>query len=273
MQWMLLALQAATLGANNYGVDASMAPPSQPTSFADEFAGQRVDQRRWRFDTSRNAAGWYNNEKQYYAADRRENTRIERGALVIEARREALSKAKFPDWGGQAYSSAKLVTRQSLGYGFYEVRAKLPCGRGAWPAIWMVGDDAPWPQVGEIDIMEMVGWDPNVIHATLHSGAFNHRLGTQRGAQKRVAAACTAFHRYQLDWRPDSITIGVDGGAYMRVANDRPGGRAAWPFTRPYPLILNLAVGGDWDGANGIDDRAFPQRMSVDYVRYWKRGD
>lgn len=273
MQWMLLAVQAATLGATNYAVDAPMTAPAAPASFADEFAAKKVDQRVWRFDTSRNAAGWYNNEKQYYAADRPENTRIEDGVLVIEARREPLSKTKFPDWGGQAYSSAKLVTRQTLGYGFYEVRAKLPCGRGAWPAIWMVPEDASWPAGGEIDIMEMVGWDPNVIHATLHSGAFNHRLGTQRGAQKQVATACTAFHNYQLDWKPESITIGVDGRAYMRVANDQPGGAAAWPFTRPYPLILNLAVGGDWGGAKGVDDRSFPQRMSVDYVRYWKHGD
>ena len=273
MHWMLLAVQTATLGAANHGADLAMSAPSRPASFADEFSGAKVDQRRWRFDTSRNALGWYNNEKQYYAANRPENTRVDGGVLVIEARREALSKAAFPDWGGQAYTSAKLVTREPLGYGFYEVRAKLPCGRGAWPAIWMVGDDGPWPDVGEIDIMEMVGWDPDVIHATVHSGAFNHRLGTQRGAQKRVANACTAFHRYQLDWRPDSITIGVDGRAYMQVANDQPGGKAAWPFARPYPLILNLAVGGDWGGAKGIDDPAFPQRMSVDYVRYWKHRD
>ena len=118
--------------------------------------------------------------------------------------------------------------------------------------------------------MEMVGWDANVIHATLHTGAYNHRLGTQRGAQRRVATSCTAYHRYQLDWRADAITIGVDGRAFMRVANDRPGGAAAWPFTRPYQLILNLAVGGDWGGQKGIDDSRFPQAMRVDYVRYWR---
>lgn len=224
MQWMLLAVQAATLGATNYAVDAPMAPPAAPASFADEFEGRKVDQSIWRFDTSRNAAGWYNNEKQYYAADRPENTRIEDGVLVVEARREPLSKAKFPDWGGQAYSSAKLVTRQTLGYGFYEVRAKLPCGRGAWPAIWMVPEDASWPAGGEIDIMEMVGWDPNVIHATLHSGAFNHRLGTQRAEAGR-----DGLHRFsQL---PARLEAGFDHHRRRRsclyAGCERPAGRGS----------------------------------------------
>ena len=261
--------QAVSLGAANYTIDAPMAAPATAPSFADEFAGKRVDTGKWRFDTHRNTIGWYNNERQYYSANRRENARIEGGALVIEARRETLDKARFPDWGGQAYTSAKLVTKRALGYGFYEVRAKLPCGRGMWPAIWMVPNTGTWPDEGEIDIMEMVGWDPNVVLGTLHTGAFNHAKGTQRGAKVTVDTACTAFHRYQLDWRPDSITIGVDDRAYMRVANDQPGGKPAWPFTVPYPLILNLAVGGDWGGQKGIDDAALPQTMRVDYVRHW----
>lgn len=120
-------------------------------------------------------------------------------------------------------------------------------------------------------MMEMVGWDPNVVHATLHSGLLNHVRGTQRGAAVHVATSCTAFHRYQLDWGPHAITIGVDGRAYLRVANDRPGGVGAWPFTRPFRLILNVAVGGDWGGRQGVDDRAFPQAMTVDYVRHWAR--
>ena len=264
MTALFFLLQTLTLGANNHAVDAPMTAPKAAPSFADEFNGRSIDGAKWRFDTSRNALGWYNNELQYYAAARRENARIEHGALVIEARRETLSKARFADWGGQAYTSARLVSRKSHGYGFYEVRARLPCGRGAWPAIWLLPSDGKWPDAGEIDVMEMVGWDPNNIHATLHSGAFNHRLGTQRGAQKRVPTSCTAFHRYQLDWRPEAITIGIDDRAHFRVANDRPGDAAAWPFTRPYQVILNLAVGGDWGGRKGVDDSAFPQRMTVD---------
>ena len=265
---ILLTAQATSLSATNYAIEAPLQAPSSAPTWADEFNGAQVDRDKWQFDTARNAQGWYNHELQYYADGRPENTRIEQGALVIEGRRETLPAQ--PDWGGQAYSSAKLVSRDALGYGFYEIRAKLPCGRGTWPAIWLLPSGGAWPDEGEIDVMEMVGWQPEVAHATLHSAAFNHKLGTQRGAEKAVPTSCSAFHRYQLDWRADAITIGVDDHGYMRVRNDQPGGKAAWPFTRPYNLILNLAIGGDWGGAKGVDDAALPQRMSVDYVRYWR---
>lgn len=271
MIFLAFALQAASLGATNYAADAPMTVPTTRPTFADEFDGPTVDTTKWRYDTAFNAKGWFNHELQYYAADRPENARIEDGKLVIEARREEADKARFPDTGGQHYTSAKLVSAKRYGYGFYEVRAKLPCGRGAWPAIWLLPDGEKWPDGGEIDVMEMVGWDANVIHGTLHTGAFNHARGTQRGAQRTVPDACTAFHDYQLDWRRDAITIGIDGRAFMVVKNDQPGGKPAWPFTKPYDLILNLAVGGDWGGKMGIDDAAFPQRMTVDYVRYWTR--
>jgi beta-glucanase (GH16 family) len=109
-----------------------------------------------------------------------------------------------------------------------------------------------------------------VIHATLHTKLFNHSINTQRGANKRLPTSCTAFHRYQLDWRPDVITIGFDDRAFMRIRNDRPGGKGAWPFNVPFLMILNLAIGGDWAAAKGIDDAALPQRMDVDYVRVWQ---
>ena len=268
---LFLLAQTATLGANNHAVDAPMAAPAGAPAFADEFDGRAVDRTKWRYDTARNAVGWHNNERQYYSRSREKNARVQGGALVVEAHRETLSRERFSDWGKQPYTSARLVSRKPLGYGFYEIRAKLPCGRGIWPAIWMLPPSGRWPDAGEIDIMEMVGWDAGVIHGTVHSGAFNHRLGTQRGARRTVPTACTAFHRYQLDWRPDGITIGIDDRAHFRVRNDQPGGAAAWPFTRPYELILNVAVGGDWGGQKGIDDAAFPQAMSVDYVRHWSR--
>lgn len=267
--FILIVAQAVSLAATNYSVDVPMAAPSAAPSWADEFNGKTIDPRAWRFDTSRNEQGWYNGEKQYYAANRAANARIDHGSLVIEARREALSGRR--DWGGQRYSSAKLISRRAWGYGFYEVRARLPCGRGTWPAIWLLPPSGEWPDAGEIDLMEMVGWQANVVHATLHTALFNHARGTQRGAEVAVPTACSEFHRYQLDWTRDAITIGVDGRGYMRVADDQPGGLGAWPFARPYNLILNLAVGGDWGGAKGIDDAAMPQRMTVDYVRYWRR--
>lgn len=259
----------ASLGANNYRVDVPMAAPARTPGFADEFDGPAIDTAAWRFDTARNKQGWANNELQYYAADRADNARIVDGILTIEARHEALKDRA--DWGGQGYSSAKLVTRRSLGYGFYEIRAQLPCGRGIWPAIWMLPQGGTWPDQGEIDIMEMVGWNPGVVLGTLHTGAFNHARGTQRGAEIGVPEACRRMHRYQLDWQPDVITVGVDGRGFMQIRNDQPGGAAAWPFTRPFDLILNVAVGGDWGGQRGIDDTAFPQAMTVDYVRHWPK--
>jgi beta-glucanase (GH16 family) len=265
---LLLILPAQTLAATNYQVEAPMRAPSIRPSWADEFNTKNIDANKWRFDTVLNKSGWPNHERQYYSEARPENARIEQGSLVIEARREALQDQ--PDWGGQAYSSAKLVSRSPHGYGFYETRALLPCARGTWPAIWLLPSSGKWPDAGEIDVMEMVGWQPQVVHATLHTAAFNHAKGTQRGGQLDVPTSCSGYHRYQLDWRSDSITIGIDDRAYMRVANDQPGGAAAWPFTRPYNLILNLAIGGDWGGVKGIDDAALPQQMRVDYVRYWK---
>jgi beta-glucanase (GH16 family) len=261
----LVMLQAATLGATNYAADQPIAAPARAPDFADEFAENAVDSANWRFDTSHNRTGWPNHELEYYGPD---NARVVGGALEIVARRERPDK---PDAGGQAYTSARMVSRRDFGYGFYQIRAQLPCGRGTWPAIWLLPDQGPWPAKGEIDIMEMVGWNPNVVHATVHSAKFNHVLKTQRGAERPVPTACTAWHDYQLDWRPDAILIGVDGRAYMRVANDQPGGAAAWPFDKPFKMILNLAVGGDWGGAKGVDDAALPQMMRVDYVRYWKR--
>ena len=237
----------------------------------DEFNGSSLDTDKWAFDTSRNKEGWWNNELQYYSAGRTKNLRVRNGRLVIEAHREKLDPGAFPDWGGQNYTSARIYSKGAgWTYGYYEIRAKLPCSRGSWPAIWMLPVDMKeWPDDGEIDIMEHVGAEPNLIYASLHTLLFNHTRNTQRSAQKRVPTSCTNFHRYQLDWRPDSITIGVDDRGILRVRNDQAGGKGAWPFNTPFQMILNLAMGGDWAAAKGMDDQALPQRMEVDYVRVW----
>jgi beta-glucanase (GH16 family) len=238
----------------------------------DEFDGDRLDTTKWAYDTAFNKQGWFNNEKQYYADDRAENIGVADGVLRFEARLETLDPAKYPDWGGQRYTSARIYSKgNGWTYGFYEIRAKLPCARGTWPAIWMLPVDMKkWPDDGEIDIMEQVGAEPNLIYASLHTLLFNHVRKTQRSAQKLVPTSCDAFHTYQLDWRPDSIAIGVDGEGILRVLNDQPGGKGAWPFNTPYKLILNLAMGGDWAGQKGMDDAALPQKMEVDYVRVWQ---
>jgi beta-glucanase (GH16 family) len=266
------AAAAQSLSANNYAVDEPMPAHSAALQWSDEFDGTALDASKWSFDTSRNKAGWYNKELQYYAADRPENLRVGDGQLTIELRNDPEAISRFPDWGGQQYSSAKIVTKDKAAFttGFVEVSAKLPCARGTWPAIWMLPQaESRWPDGGEIDILEQVGSQPNVAHANLHTALFNHVKQTGRGAETPVPTACSAFHRYQLAWTPDAITAGVDGRAYMRVRNDQPGGRGAWPFDSPFYLILNLAMGGDWAGARGIDDAALPQRFDVDYVRVY----
>lgn len=245
-------------------------PAGAKLVWSDEFDRKKLDGSKWTFDTARNRLGWHNNEKQYYSANRKANTGIENGALVITARKDGYRLRGRGDWGGQEYSSARLLSTASWTYGYYEIRAKLPCSKGIWPAIWMLPPDMrKWPDDGEIDIMEMVGKAPGEIHGTLHTKAYNHSINTQREAIRMVPTACTAFHTYQLEWTPKAIRVGVDGTAYLRVPNNRPGeGKAAWPFDRPFRMILNLAVGGDWPGP--VDDKALPQRMEVDYVRVWQ---
>jgi beta-glucanase (GH16 family) len=231
--------------------------------WADEFDTPGLpDPTRWDYDTERNSLGWYNNELQYYARDRAENARVEDGNLIITARKESLVSA--PDWGGQAYTSARMVTRgkASWTYGLMEVRAKLPCGLGTWPAIWMLGAGGHWPDDGEIDIMEQLGRDPQLIYGTIHN------LASDAGGTVRLADACSAFHTYQLTWTADAIRIGVDGSDYFTYAKPRSATYAQWPFDQPQYLLLNIALGG-WGGA--VNNSIFPVQMRVDYVRVYQR--
>lgn len=256
------------------GTQALSVPAGYSLVWADEFATDGLpDPARWRYDTHRNRQGWYNAERQYYAAGRLENSRVENGALIIEARAERLNRSRFPDWGRQRYTSARLYTHgtQAWTYGFFEIRAKLPCGVGTWPAIWMLPEDqsVDWPDGGEIDIMEHVGHTPGEINQTVHTGAFNHIRGTHRTAKFRVDDACETMHNYQLLWTPDGILAGVDGQAKYQF--ERAGGdRARWPFDRPMHLLLNVAVGGHWGGQGGIRADAFPARFEIDYVRVYQ---
>lgn len=266
-----LLLTASTFTVTNSTYNGPVRRPvAARLVWADEFNGAALDRRKWQYDTARNKQGWYNGEREYYSAG--QNLRVASGLLTIEARHETLNPVRYPDWGGQEYTSAKIFSKgPGWTYGFYEIRARLPCARGTWPAIWMLPVDMKkWPDDGEIDIMEQVGAEPNLIYASLHSKLFNHILKTQRSAQKLVPTSCRAFHVYQLDWRPNSITIGVDGHGILRVLNNRAGGKGAWPFVAPFKMILNLAIGGDWAAAKGIDNAAMPQRMEVDYVRVWQ---
>lgn len=247
-------------------------PPGYQLVWADEFdTGPLPDAAKWAYDTHRNRQGWYNDEQQYYAAERADNARVEGGRLVITARRE--STTGFADGGGQQYTSTRLFTkgRASWTYGFFEIRAKLPCGRGTWPAVWTLADGGRWPDDGEIDIVEHVGFDPGVLHASVHTRAFHHGIGTHRTAKVARADACTAFHHYQLTWTPERITMGVDDRNHFSFSNDGSGDRSRWPFDRPQHLLINIAVGGNWGGQHGVDPQAFPASMEVDYVRVYQQ--
>lgn len=273
----LLDAALQLLAASNFTVTNSVytGPVKRPADaklvWHDEFSGTALDTSKWEYDTSRNKEGWFNGEKEYYSAGAH-NLRVAHGLLTIEARQETLDPKKFPDWGGQNYTSARIFSKGAgWTYGFYEIRAKLPCARGTWPAIWMLPTNMKtWPDDGEIDIMEQVGSEPNVIYSSLHTKLYNHVLKTQRSAQKLVPTSCSAFHVYELDWKPHSITIGVDGRGILRTLDDVPGGKGAWPFFVPFKMILNLAIGGAWAAAKGIDDAAMPQKLEVDYVRVWQ---
>lgn len=249
------------------GGQAAPPEPRYQLVWADEFDRDGLpDPTKWSWDTHANKTGWYNRELQYYAADRAENARVEDGLLIITARRETL--ADRADYGGQRYTSARLITKGKAEwtYGMIEVRAKLPCGKGSWPAIWMLGATANWPDGGEIDIMEHVGQTPGDVFGTIHNRSTAGTYGN--GGKIRVGDACTAFHDYQMVWTPDAISFAVDGKAYHRYRNAGTG-TAQWPFDQPQYLLLNLAIGGAMGGA--VDDTIFPAQFEIDHVRVYQR--
>jgi beta-glucanase (GH16 family) len=218
---------------------------------------------KWSYDIG--GSGWGNDELQYYTSERLENARVEDGKLIIEARKELYS--------GKEYTSARLVSKFKGDwlYGRIEVRAKLPAGLGTWPAIWMLPTDwiyGDWPRSGEIDIMEHVGYDPIVIHGTVHTEAFNHMLGTQKGNTHAVPDFNTQYHTYAIEWFEDKIDFFIDGSRYFTFMNSR-NGIAEWPFDKQFHLLMNIAVGGSWGGAKGVDGSIFPVRMEIDYVRVY----
>lgn len=252
------------LGAGDGDGDGNGGHDGMRLVWADEFDGTAIDESKWAYEVQR--PGWVNHELQNYTSRRRENARVEDGHLVIEGRR---------DWfGGHEYSSARLKTagKASWRYGRVEARIQVPSGRGTWPAFWMMPNDFSrgWPACGEIDILEHVGYDPNRVHATLHAQAYNWQRAEQRTAATLVGGAVSGFHVYALDWRADGIDISVDGRVYFSMKNPNQG-NDWWPFDKNFYVILNLAIGGDWGGAQGVDPNVWPQRMLVDYVRVYQR--
>lgn len=247
------------------------APLVQPADYrlvwADEFDTPGLpDASRWVYDIGMNKQGWHNNEKQYYSAARRENSEVRDGKLVITARLESLNN--LPDWGGQRYSSARLITagKAQWTYGFFEVRAKMPCGKGTWPAIWMLGAQGSWPAGGELDILEHVGSRPDHVFSTVHTTSGSGGQG--KGDGRTLTTVCSQFHNYQMHWTPQEVRFGIDGVTHF-VYRNAGTGTAQWPFDAPQFMILNIAIGGDLGGP--VDDTIFPRSMEVEYVRVYQK--
>ena len=231
----------------------------------DEFDVNGIpDDTKWSYDLGGN--GWGNDELQYYTSDPI-NVRVKDGKLEIEAHYYKDAAIK--------YTSARLVTRQKGDwlYGKIDVKAKIPSGLGTWPAIWMLSTDwqyGGWPASGEIDIMEHVGYDQNKIHGSIHTQSYYHKIGTQKSNQVIISTASTEFHVYSIDWDSTKIDFFVDNEKYFSFSNEHKTS-AEWPFDKRFHLILNLAFGGAWGGAQGIDNSCLPAKMEVDYVRVYEK--
>jgi len=224
------------------------------------------DTSSWTYDT-----GYIrNHEMQYYTAFRKQNAWIENGFLQITARRDSLKLGNrvFP------VTSADISTYGKISWtgGRIEVRAKIPSALGTWPAIWTLGSDirqTGWPDCGEIDIMEHVGYMPDTMHFNVHTEKYNHVKHTNKGARVYYPSPQKEFHIYAIEWFPDHIDWFFDENKVFTYSNEGAG-NASWPFDKPQFLILNLAFGGDWGGSHGVNLNALPQSMQVDYVRVFQ---
>ena len=250
--------------------------------WSDEFGDSgRPDVQRWTPELWE--PGRVNNERQAYT-DALENARVEGGVLILEAHRTPA--AEVP------YTSARLHSRGALDirYGRVDIRARLPAGQGTWAALWMLPSDPhryasscqrnedwqgagaacdAWPNSGEIDIMEYVGYDPDTVHGSVHTAEGFGGQGVT--ASVEVATIEEEFHIYSLVWEEDRLHVLIDGVPFFSYFNAGEGWRT-WPFDHAFHLVFNLAVGGSWGEAGGpVDDRIFPARFEIDYVRVYKR--
>lgn len=259
---------------DNSGSGGTYTPPGPPEDKNWKFEATPVwseefdytgkpDAANWTYDLG--GSGWGNNELQYYTNDI-SNAEVKNGVLTITARKETKENRN--------YTSARLISKNKgdFLYGRAEIKAKLPPGKGTWPAIWMLPTDwayGEWPKSGEIDIMEHVGYDPNVVHFSVHTQAYNHSIGTQKTSTRTIPTAMTDFHLYRVDWTPYAVRGYFDDELVFTFTNEGKGS-ATWPFDKTFHLLLNLAVGGNWGGIQGVDDAAFPAALVIDYVRVYK---
>jgi beta-glucanase (GH16 family)/glycerophosphoryl diester phosphodiesterase len=234
--------------------------------WSDEFDYTGLpDNNKWSYDVG--GHGWGNNEKQYYTKEDTSNALVKNGVLSIVAKKEIKDNNE--------YTSARLLTKGKADwkYGRIEINAKLPAGRGLWPAGWMLNsniDKTSWPEGGEIDIMEHIGSNKDSVYGTVHTGAYNHVKGTQKGTEAFIKNPYTQFHTFAIEWSPEKIDFLLDGDKYYSFSNEHLSSQE-WPFDQPFFIILNLAIGGGFGGQKGIDDSVFPAVYQVDYVRVYQR--
>lgn len=224
----------------------------------DEFDGSKVSS-DWTWEVK--PAGWVNNELQNYVEDDKV-AQVSGGTLKINLIND-----------GGTIKSARLYARQKTGwtYGYIEARIRLPKGKGTWPAFWMMPVNfSNWPDDGEIDIMEEVGYNPNVVVSTIHCNKYNNGGTAIESASRSVPTAQTDFHNYAVEWTADYMAFYVDGEKLLTYSNDGSG-KDAWPFNAAFYPILNLAWGGAWGGQQGVDESCLPATMEIDYVRVFQK--
>jgi beta-glucanase (GH16 family) len=253
------------LTTDNKGYSTPLIYPGYTLVWSDEFSGNSLDLSAWNQETGTGSGGWGNNELETYTNSLK-NTFVSNGNLIIEARRENI--------GTSSYSSGRMTTQNKkfFTFGRIDIRAKLPVGKGIWPALWMLGTNIPtagWPACGEIDIMELIGKTPSTIYGTLHwrntdgshnSKGANYALTTGDFSQQ--------FHVYSIIWKQNNIQWFIDDQKYLEVSTS-DFGTANYPFNADQFFIFNVAVGGNWPGSPDFST-GFPQRMFVDYVRVFQ---
>jgi beta-glucanase (GH16 family) len=233
-------------------------PEKSKLIWSDEFNNDGMpDSTNWAYDLGTGFNGWGNNEIQYYTKSP-ENIYVKGGKLIIEAEK------KYGQW-----TSARLKThgKKSWTYGKIVFRAKLPGGKGTWPALWMLGDNIStvgWPLCGEIDIMEHVGKNPGVVQSALHTPASHG--DTINKNSKTVSTFDSKFHTYEALWTPDKIEFFVDGDSYYTYQPSVKD-KTTWPYDAPFYIIMNIAIGGGFGGE--VDPALDFARMEVDYVRVY----
>jgi beta-glucanase (GH16 family) len=255
----IAALMLAGGGCGN-GLEGSGIPKGYSLIWNDEFDTKNfLSDQEWRFETGK--TGWGNNELQNYVAGIGEDgaARVEDGSLKITAKEQ----------GGEVVS-ARINTRRSWQYGYFEARLKLPREKGTWPAFWMLPKNfVQFPDDGEIDIMEAVGYEPGRVYVGVHSKAYTGE--TVKNVGKNVPTAQSDFHVYAVEWTPDFIKGYVDNELCFEFLNDHRGNTNTWPFDKPFYLKLNLAWGGNWGGFEGLDPSCLPATYEIDYVRVYQK--